>query len=488
MKQSLELKFGQRLTMTPQLQQAIRLLQLSALDLQTEVREALEANPLLEEKEAELDDLEDTEDQHNRVREEDREARDSDLELRDGTALNEASDMPSDWAEEFESPITTTVRNSHDEIAADYDVRNSSPITLRDHLEWQFGMIRCSETDRLIGQAIIDSLSDDGYLSCELKDIQHALAGVVEVDIDEIEAMLHLIQNFDPVGIAARDLSECLTIQLRQFAANTPGLNLATRIAEQYLESLGKRDFTHLKRALKTVEPDLQKAITLIQSLNPRPGSQIDSAPPSYVVPDILVKKVSNKWHAELNGDSSPNLGINRMYQSMIRRGDTSGDNRYIQDQLQEARWFIKSLRNRNETLLRVARAIVERQTEFLDRGDEAMKPMVLSDIAEALSMHESTISRATTQKYMLTPRGIFELKYFFSSRVGTVDGGTCSSTVIRSLIKKLVDTEPPTRPISDSQIAKLLADKGFTVARRTVAKYRENMNIPPSNQRKSLV
>ncbi|MDH3379494.1 MAG: RNA polymerase factor sigma-54 [Gammaproteobacteria bacterium] len=489
MKQSLELKFGQRLTMTPQLQQAIRLLQLSALELEMEIREALETNPLLEENETEQDEQDDGETGGEAVNGNDEQpVRDSDLELTDGAALAETSDLPTDWAEEFETPIVSNVRNSTDDLSFDYDGRNSSPITLRDHLEWQYRMTPCSETDRAIGQAIVDSLSDDGYLTCDLADIQQALAEDIEVELDEIEAMLHLIQNFDPSGVGARDLSECLVIQLRQMPANTPGLTLAMEIATHHLAALGKRDFAQLKRAIKATDTELQEAITLIQSLNPRPGSQIDSAQASYVVPDIVVKKIGDIWHAELNADTSPALRINRTYQSMIRRGDTSVDNRYIQDQLQEARWFIKSLHNRNETLLRVARAIVERQTEFLEKGDEAMKPMVLSDIAEALSMHESTISRATTQKYMLTPRGIFELKYFFSSRVSTVDGGTCSSTVIRSLIKKLVDTEPPTRPISDSQIAKLLADKGFTVARRTVAKYRENMHIPPSNQRKSLI
>ncbi|MDH3640241.1 MAG: RNA polymerase factor sigma-54, partial [Gammaproteobacteria bacterium] len=300
MKQSLELKLGQRLTMTPQLQQAIRLLQLSSLELQTEIREALEENPLLEEKEAEHDEPEEGEARGDTTNNDEQPVRDSDLELADGTALADTSDLPSDWAEEFETPIASNVRNSNNDLSFDYDGRNSSPITLRDHLEWQFGMTPCSEIDRAIGQGIIDSLSEDGYLSCELHDIQQALAGDIEVDLDEIEAVLHLIQNFDPSGIGARDLSECLVIQLRQMAANTPGLNLAMEVAERYLESLGKRDFVQLKRALKATDTDLQEAITLIQSLNPRPGSLIDSAQASYVIPDIVVKKIGDNWLADL--------------------------------------------------------------------------------------------------------------------------------------------------------------------------------------------
>lgn len=493
MKQSLELKLGQRLTMTPQLQQAIRLLQLSTMELQTEIQEALEGNPLLEEPENETDDAgthaesETVNDEANNAA--DQSADEAGLDLSNGVSLTDGAEMNNEWAEEFDTPIASNTRNTGDDMFFELDRRSSSPITLRGHLHWQVGMTAFSDVDRKIAQAIIDSLDEDGYLACELQDVQQALTEELgEVELDEIQAVLHLIQNFDPIGIGARDLSESLVLQLRQMAANTPGLTHATEIATRYLESLGKRDFAHLKKVLKSTDAELQEAIRLIQSLNPRPCSSIEPARPSYVIPDVIVKKVGETWHAELNSDAAPQLRINRTYQSMIRRGDNSGDNRYIQDQLQEARWFIKSLRNRNDTLLRVARAIVDRQNEFFEHGEEAMKPMVLSDIAEPLSMHESTISRATTQKYMLTPRGIFELKYFFSSCVSTVDGGTCSSTVIRSLIKKFVETEPSTRPISDSKIAKLLANKGLTVARRTVAKYRENMNIPPSNQRKSLV
>jgi RNA polymerase sigma-54 factor len=309
----------------------------------------------------------------------------------------------------------------------------------------------------------------------------------VEVDIEEIEATLHQVQNFDPPGVCARDLRECLLLQLRQLENHSDTASIAKRLVSDHLGLLGNRDYSQLKRLLKTDTDQLQLAIQLVQGLNPRPGSVIQPLQPKYVIPDIFVKKIKGLWHAELNGDVLSPLRINRTYKSMIRRGDNSTDNKYIQDHLQEARWFLKSLRNRNETLLKVARVIVERQSDFFEHGEEAMKPMVLSDVAETLDMHESTISRATTQKYLMSPRGIFELKFFFSSHVNTVDGGTCSSTAIRSLIKKLVETEPPTKPISDSKIAQLLDQQGIRVARRTVAKYREHMNIPPSNQRKAL-
>jgi len=309
------------------------------------------------------------------------------------------------------------------------------------------------------------------------------------VEIDEIEAVLHQIQNYDPLGVGSRDLAECLRLQMKVLPSDTPGLKAATELATpQNLALLAGRDYTQLRRQLKLSAEDLQQVINLIQGLNPRPGNSVTSSQASYVVPDIIVKKIRGVWRADLNSDVSPNLRINRHYEKMIHRGDSSADNRYLQDQLQQARWFIKSLNSRNETLLKVARTIVDRQRAFFDHGAEAMKPLVLHDVAETVSMHESTISRVTTSKYMLTPRGIFELKYFFSSHVSTADGGTCSATAIRSIIKKLVECETPTKPISDSTIAEILSEQGINVARRTVAKYRESMSIPPSNQRKSLV
>lgn len=487
MKQSLELRLGQRLTMTPQLQQAIRLLQLSAIDLQSEIQQALEENPLLEENE-DVSGEADREDADKNGAEQDP---GSGAERDDSPdQATTVSEEPGDWDEHFEPAYVSGVRDGGNELSDfEIDHRNSAPTSLADHLLWQMRLVPMSELDRKIALTIIDSINEDGYLGCSLEEL-HQLLVVDEpdLDLDEITAVLHQIQNFDPVGVGARDLRDCLLIQLRHIEGATAGLGVARSIISDHLHTLGNRDFAQLQKQLRVTTEELSEAVRLIQGLHPRPGSAIAPAQPTYIVPDIIVKKIRGQWHAELNPDAFPQLRINRTYQSMLRRGGDNTDQRYIQDQLQEARWFLKSLQNRNETLLKVARSILKRQQDFFEYGDEAMRPMVLHDIAETLGMHESTISRATTQKYMITPRGIFELKYFFSSHVTTADGGTCSSTAIRSLIKKFVETEPPTKPISDSKIAKLLEEKGINVARRTVAKYREHMNIPPSNQRKSLV
>jgi RNA polymerase sigma-54 factor len=348
-----------------------------------------------------------------------------------------------------------------------------------------------SESDKPIAQAIIDAINEEGYLSSSVDEIQQILAKVdFQTEADEIEAVLHMIQNFDPPGVAARDLAECLRLQMKGVNPSVyPEMVHAVTLATtENLALLANRDYAALRRILKISPEALQRAVQFIQTLNPRPGSTVQSTSASYVVPDVIVKKFKGVWRAELNPDISPRLRINRQYERMIHRGDSSAQNKYLQEQLQQARWFIKSVKSRNETLLKVARTIVDRQRAFFDHGPEAMKPLVLHDVAEAVSMHESTVSRVTTNKYMLTPRGVFELKYFFSSHVATSDGGTCSSVAIRSLIKKLVEAEIGSKPISDSKIAEILAQQGINVARRTIAKYRESMNIPPSNQRKSLV
>lgn len=496
MKQSLDLKLGQHLTITPQLQQAIRLLQLSSLELQQEIQQALETNPLLEEREEEPverselegpspESAEPGDDAADEV--ESLQATDVEMELPN---LPDEMSIDSDWADTFDltaADLTTSTRNS-DQDLPDLDARNSRPITLRDHLLWQMQMTLFSESDRTIALTLIDAINDDGYLECSIEEIRQAL-GDEEITAEEIEAVLHQIQNFEPLGVGARDLGECLRLQLRGKDPATPHLDVARRLATaENLALLGIRDYNQLRRQMKLRPEELQGAIQLIQSLNPRPGNSIAHTHASYIAPDIIVKKFRGIWRAELNGDSTPRLCINSYYEKMVQRGNSSPQNRYLQDHLQDARWFIKSLNSRNETLLKVARTIVDRQRAFFDHGPEAMKPLVLHDIAIAVSMHESTISRVTTNKYILTPRGIFELKYFFSSHVGTVDGGTCSATAIRSLIKKLVEKEPPLKPISDSKIAELLEQQGINVARRTVAKYRESLNIPPSSQRKSLV
>jgi len=492
MKQSLDLKLGQHLTITPQLQQAIRLLQLSSVELQQEIQEALESNPLLEENER-GEEIPEIKNEADKANAEDLDnAETSAYDETDGSAtdIESNAEADNDWTENFESMTAPTgSRSASDDDYPDIDARNSPPQTLRDHLLWQMQMTPFSDDDRQIAMALIDAINEDGYLSCKLEEIQQALSKNLPVEIDEIEAVLHQIQNFDPIGVGARDVGECLQLQMKALPPDTPGLKAGMSLATpQNLALLAGRDYTQLRRNLKLPPEELQQVIHLIQSLNPRPGNSVTATQAGYIVPDIIVKKVRGVWRAELNGDVSPRLRINRQYEKMIHRGDSSADNRYLQDQLQQARWFIKSLNSRNETLLKVARTIVDRQRAFFDHGAEAMKPLVLHDVAGAVTMHESTISRVTTNKYMLTPRGIFELKYFFSSHVSTADGGTCSATAIRSIIKKLVEAETPTRPISDSKIAEILAEQGINVARRTVAKYRESMSIPPSSQRKSLV
>ncbi|NOZ09743.1 MAG: RNA polymerase factor sigma-54 [Gammaproteobacteria bacterium] len=490
MRQSLELKLGQRLTMTPQLQQAIRLLQLSAVELQSEIQEALEANPLLEENE-EAAKASETDPPGNGEDTGPDNGDTADLNLDQATPNNDAAgDGTDDWdPPSYEYPVAPggsrgTQGNNNFEV----DARTSSPLTLHDHLNWQMRMLSFSNSDLSIAQTLIDSIGPDGYLSCSTEEICQTLLPDIEAEPEEVSAVLHQIQNFDPVGVGARDVGECLGLQLRQFKADTPGLESARIIAEQHLKLLASRDFNQLRRVTKLSQAELQLAVQLIQSLNPRPGSTIQPSQAAYIVPDVIVRRRKGQWVAELSDDVYPRIRVNRVYENMIQRGSDSQDNKYLQEHLQEARWFLKSLRNRHDTLLKVARAIVDRQRDYFEHGEEAMKPLVLHDIAEILGMHESTISRVTTQKYMLTPRGILELKYFFSSHVSTTDGGTRSATAIRSMIKKLIDSEPTMKPISDSKIVGLLEEEGVQVARRTIAKYREHMNIPPSNQRKTLV
>ncbi|MCG6873042.1 MAG: RNA polymerase factor sigma-54 [Gammaproteobacteria bacterium] len=492
MRQSLELRLGQRLSMTPQLQQAIRLLQLSSLELRAEIQQALESNPLLDDSEEEAEAAE-TQSEADAEDGDPESAAETDLDLgADASNLDDGSRDDADqdrWDDEYETGSAPTLRNSDNDAYREIDARASRPQTLRDHLDWQLRMLPLSARDQRIGEAIIDSISDDGYLGCELSDIVATLAGELpDLEEDETLAVLHLVQSMDPPGVGARDLGECLHLQLRHLEPGTPGLAIAERLAAEHLELLARRDFNQIKRVLKLDDEELQAAVHLITHLNPRPGGAVQDHAPQYIIPDVVVRRSGANWRVELNAEAMPRIGINRQYQQFIRRGDNSAENKFLQDQLQEARWLLKSLRNRNNTLLRVARAIVKRQREFLEHGEEAMKPMVLQDIAAELDMHESTISRVTTQKYMLTPGGVFELKFFFSSRLQTTDGGTRSATAIRSLIRKIIDNEEPNRPVSDNKIVEMLSRQGISVARRTIAKYRDHMKIPPSSQRRSLV
>jgi RNA polymerase sigma-54 factor len=372
----------------------------------------------------------------------------------------------------------------------DFASQNSVDESLHDRLHWQLNLTRLSDVDRIIAMAIIDATDERGRLTLSLEDIHHSLiAGMaVEIEDDEVVAVLHCLQQFEPAGVCTRDLQECLLVQLQQLPADTPWLDEAKLVVTRYISQLGNADFAQILRRSKLSEDSLQKVLSLIRTLDPSPGLSVGEDDTEYIVPDVYVSKKNDRWTVELNPDIAPKLRINTDYASLIKRADNSSDNTYLRDNLQEARWFLKSLQSRNETLMKVASKIVQHQRGFLEYGEEAMRPLVLHEIAEAVEMHESTISRVTTQKYMHTPRGIFELKYFFSSHVSTATGGECSSTAIRALIKKLVAVENPRKPLSDSKITLLLKDQGINVARRTIAKYRDTLFIPPSNERKRLV
>jgi RNA polymerase sigma-54 factor len=523
MKQSLQLKLGQQLTMTPQLQQAIRLLQLSTLDLQQEIQQALDSNPMLEisddhndasNTEQNTDSTDGTgenqqnEDNHDLADFNSGDKHKQDSASSDNTEREKPGNdetLDSDWSEtipndlpvdsnwddvyQSSSPGTSSSSQNNDDSEMDFEGKNCASETLLDHLLWQLNLTPMSERDQLMAIAIIDAIAPSGMLSVTPEDIFSGLEGELEdLEMDEFEAVRHRIQQFDPVGVASKDLSECLFIQLKQLPSETPYLREAKLIVDRHLQLLASRDFAQLLRRTRLKEPQLKIAIELIQSLNPHPGDIIDTSETEYVVPDVFVKKINDRWTVDLNPDIAPKIKINNDYASLIKRADNSSDNTYLRDNLQEARWFLKSLQSRNETLMKVSTCIVEHQRGFLDYGEEAMKPLVLHDIAQAVEMHESTISRVTTKKYMHTPRGIFELKYFFSSHVSTASGGECSSTAIRALIKKLVAAENPKKPLSDSKITTLLDEQGIKVARRTIAKYREALSIPPSNERKRLV
>ncbi len=481
MKQGLQLRLSQQLAMTPQLQQAIRLLQLSTLELQQELQQALESNPLLEQI-----------DTHEEI--DTRETQDS--ETLDTADALEQKEMPEElpldasWDTIYTAgtPSGTSGDYIDDELPV-YQGETTQTLTqtLQDYLMWQVELTPFSDTDRAIATSIVDAVDDTGYLTVPLEDILESM-GDEEIDIDEVEAVLKRIQRFDPVGVAAKDLRDCLLIQLSQFDKTTPWLEEARLIISDHLDLLANHDFRTLMRVTRLKEDVLKEAVNLIQSLDPRPGQSIQTGEPEYVIPDVLVRKHNGHWTVELNSDSIPRLQINQHYASMCNNARNDGDSQFIRSNLQDAKWLIKSLESRNDTLLRVSRCIVEQQQAFFEQGEEYMKPMVLADIAQAVEMHESTISRVTTQKYLHSPRGIFELKYFFSSHVNTEGGGEASSTAIRALVKKLIAAENPAKPLSDSKLTSLLSEQGIMVARRTVAKYRESLSIPPSNQRKQLV
>ena len=469
MKQSLQLRLSQHPAMTPRLQQAIRLLQLSTLELHTEVQEALDSNLMLEPDE---DDA--------------------------SGAGAETGIIPADIPREL--PVDSAWEDVYDLAPADNTVSNgefngtdlvahrAQTESLKDRLYWQTSLMRLSDTDRVIAAALIDAVDDGGYLILTLEDVRDSLdPRHQEVTLEEVEAVLRQIQNLDPPGVAARSLEESLAIQLRQLPADTEGRDAALTLVDGHLHLLASKSYAKLMTTLGLGRDELQLVIDLIRSLSPRPGAALESSAPEYVIPDVFVRKERGAWKVELNPDAAPRLRINSRYANLIRRADDSADNHTLKSHLQEARWFIKSLLNRGETLLKTATCIVERQRGFLEHGEEAMQPMVLADVAESIGMHESTISRATTRKYMHTPRGLFELKYFFSSHVHTSSGSEASSTAIRARLRRLITSENPARPLSDQKLKEIFSSQGIRIARRTVAKYREAMAIPSSTGRKMV-
>ena len=546
MKQSLSLKLGQQLKMTPQLQQAIRLLQLSALELEQEIQDNLDANPLLEvEDEFNGDDSGDSSTDSEAPADiadtplgeasgdDISQSLESGAEFDDDYANDFADDRPdnlpsdygeqmvaaelpdlamdgpgeSDVSDQLQAPLTDEipVDSNWDDVYPqapsgtasenDYDVgtNDSADETLESHLLWQLNLTPMAPSDRVIAMAIIDEITDDGLLGTTLEEICETLARSHEGSdappaLEEIEEILQRVQQFDPIGVGARDLQECLLLQLEQLDETTPWLTEARDLVATHLHVLGNKDFVTLVRQTHLSESQLSQVVALIRTLQPRPGAALFEETADYEVPDVLVRKDQGRWLVELNPETLPKVRINNTYASLIKSVPTGPDKDYLRDNLQEAKWFLKSLQTRHDTLLKVATKIVEVQQGFLEHGPMAMKPLILADIAEQVDLHESTISRVTNRKYLATPQGLFELKYFFSSHVGTSTGGEVSSTAIRALIRQVTADENPRKPLSDSKIAAILAEQNINVARRTVAKYRESLSIPPSNERKQLV
>ena len=468
MKPSLQLRIGQQLTMTPQLQQAIRLLQLPTIELQQQVLQALESNVMLE----------------------------SDEDFEATWSLDTPTDEPSagsaeedeaepvveigdDWVEPNAAESETPWSGSADE---DMELADESGRTLRDHLAWQLELAHLPPESLAIGRAIVDAINDDGYLTESAQAIAEAVEIEAPTDAAGVERVLAIIQQFDPAGVGARSVAECIELQLAQLDPALPGLAVARTLAHRHLELMAGHQLATLQRELHVSGEELDVALALVRSCHPRPGAAFQALRTEYVVPDVFARRTPQGWLVELNPSALPRIRVNEGYAGMITRAP---DHAVLRTQLQEARWLLRSLEIRNDTMLRVARTIVERQQAFLDRGEESMQPMILKDVAEAVDMHESTISRVTTGKYLHTPRGVFEFRFFFSSQVAAEDGTGISSTAIRAKIRKLVALEPPDHPLSDQQIVELLAADGVQVARRTVAKYREALGIAPSSVRR---
>jgi RNA polymerase sigma-54 factor len=480
MKTVLQTRLGQQLTLTPQLRQAIRLLQLSAAELELEITAAVEANPLLE-----LQD--EVPDGGNDGPEPNAESGPDDTapvaETEAATRDDDASDFesPPDFDWDDGNPRSRNGGDSDEE--GEHQV--AAPLDLHEHLMWQLRLSHLGPRDMLIGEALIEAIGGDGYLELPLQDIADCLKPAVTAGLDEIEAVLHLVQHFDPVGVGARSLSECLGLQLSLLSPDTPELELAKLIAAQHLDALAKLGAQRLAAQIKRPPAAVEQAVALLRSLDPKPGAQVSPGEAEFIVPDAIAYRQGGVWKVATAG-LQPTLAINRHYERLIGKASREDDS-YLRTQLQEARWLIKSLETRADTLLRVAKSIVRQQSGFLEHGTQAMRPLTLREVAEELGLHESTISRATTRKYLRTPRGTFEFKYFFSSGIATDAGGEASSTAIQAMMRKLIESENPRSPLSDQRLAEMLKSDGIPVARRTVAKYREAMNIRSSNERQRL-
>lgn len=464
MKLSLQLKLSQQLKMTPQLQQAIRLLQMPVLELNSQLQQALAENVMLENEDP--DDIAPDPNELVQTADETRVVASEGEETGSWSDLLIPGNRGDVWSDDSRRP----------------ELPDRSDETLREHLLWQLEMEHFSPREVVIGHSIVEYINDDGYLTESLQDIHQTLNAEANFSLDEIEQTLVGLQGLDPTGVAARSLSECIRLQIQQLDEAVPGRSLALRIANDFLDLVAEQQYPMLRRRLGVSEEDLDIAITLVRSCHPRPGSAIQPANTEYIVPDVYVRKQDGNWIVEVNRSIAPRLRVNQTYAELLR-GD--GQHANLKSQLQEARWLVRSLEIRHDTLLKVATCIVDRQVDFFEKGEESMKPMVLKDVAEVIDMHESTISRVTANKYMHTPRGICEFRYFFSSQLGASDGSEKSSTAIRAKIRRLIGQENPQKPLSDSKLAALLEEEGIKVARRTVAKYRESMKIAPSSERR---
>ena len=471
MKASLQLRMSQQLTLTPQLQQSIRLLQLSTQDMQQEVARMLEENPMLELDEEVAFNPGESHVEHERVEQERVEQDDR------GSESEDSATETMEW---------NAAPHSVDDENDDYPEQAALQASMREYLYVQLSVSQFDRRDKLIIGMLIDALDENGYMTQDLVELAELLPAELNITLDDLETALVQLQYLDQPGLGARNLGECLALQLKALPEDTPQRDLAIALVTQHLDLVAAHDFARIKKLLRCSDDVLRAAQNLIVSLNPKPGNTFDRSIADYVVPDVIVEKHKEKWRVRLNLDAMPKLRVNQMYANILQQRDEKSGSP-LAAQLQEASWLVKSLRQRFETILHVAQTIVERQGAFLEHGEIAMRPLVLREIADALELHESTVSRATTQKFMRTPRGIYEFKYFFGSGLVTESGGICSSASIRELIKQLVSGEDACKPLTDGRMSEILAQQGIVVARRTIAKYREALHILPVNLRKSL-